>query len=111
MVGPTVLMVSIGTGAPARMDSSKKTNCSMAERPWPAVLLGPADAEPAVLAHLAHDPPHAGPMPRRGELLLDLGCQELGVVRPQLLAELLLLLGVCDVHGQPSRLPLYKNTF
>jgi hypothetical protein len=33
MVGPTVLIVSIGTGAPARIDSSKKMNCSMAERP------------------------------------------------------------------------------
>jgi hypothetical protein len=33
MVGPTVLMVSMGTGAPARIDSSKKMNCSMAERP------------------------------------------------------------------------------
>jgi hypothetical protein len=33
MVGPTVLIVSIGTGAPARIDSSKKMNCSMSERP------------------------------------------------------------------------------
>ena len=35
MVGPTVLMVSMGTGAPLRIDSSKKMNCSMAERPCP----------------------------------------------------------------------------
>ena len=40
MVGPTVLMVSIGTGAPARIDSSKKMNCSRAERPWPPYSLG-----------------------------------------------------------------------
>ena len=32
-VGPTVLMLSIGTGAPARIDSSKKMNCSIALRP------------------------------------------------------------------------------
>ncbi len=31
IVGPTVLMVSMGTGAPARIDSSKNTNCSIAE--------------------------------------------------------------------------------
>ncbi len=33
IVGPTVLMVSIGTGAPARIDSSKKMNCSIGPRP------------------------------------------------------------------------------
>ncbi len=33
MVGPTVLMVSMGTGAPARIDSSKKMYCSMAPSP------------------------------------------------------------------------------
>jgi hypothetical protein len=31
-VGPTVLMVNIGTGAPARIDSSKKMNCSMTKK-------------------------------------------------------------------------------
>ena len=40
MVGPTVLMVSMGTGAPLRMDSSKKMNCSRAERPWPPYSVG-----------------------------------------------------------------------
>jgi hypothetical protein len=32
-VGATELIVSIGTGAPARMDSSKKMNCSIGPRP------------------------------------------------------------------------------
>jgi len=35
IVGPMALIVSIGTGAPARIDSSKKMNCSIADRPWP----------------------------------------------------------------------------
>ena len=49
MVGPTVLMVSMGTGAPARIDSSKKMNCSMAERPWPPHSLGqPMPSQPSV---------------------------------------------------------------
>ncbi len=33
-------MVSMGTGAPARIDSSKKMYCSMAERPWPPYSVG-----------------------------------------------------------------------
>ena len=49
MVGPTVLMVSMGTGAPARIDSSKKMNCSMAERPWPPYSVGqPMPSQPSV---------------------------------------------------------------
>jgi hypothetical protein len=39
-VGPTVLIVSIGTGAPARIDSSKKMNCSTGVRPWPPCSVG-----------------------------------------------------------------------
>ena len=31
MVGPTVLMVSMGIGAPSATDSSKQMNCSTAE--------------------------------------------------------------------------------
>ncbi len=33
IVGATELIVSIGTGAPARIDSSKKMNCSIWLRP------------------------------------------------------------------------------
>ena len=48
MVGPTVLMVSIGTGAPARIDSSKKMYCSMADRPWPPYSVGhPMPSQPS----------------------------------------------------------------
>ena len=48
MVGPTVLMVSMGTGAPARMDSSKKTNCSTAVKPRPPYSLGqPTPSQPS----------------------------------------------------------------
>ncbi len=48
IVGPTVLIVSIGTGAPLRIDSSKKMNCSMAERPWPPHSFGqPMPSQPS----------------------------------------------------------------
>ena len=76
IVGPTVLMVSIGTGAPARIDSSKKMNCSMGPAALAAVLLGPADAEPAVGRHLLDDR-RASPCRCRGAgLRLDLGRQQ-----------------------------------
>ncbi len=48
IVGPTVLMVSIGTGAPQRMDSSKKMNCSIWLRPWPPYSSGqPMPSQPS----------------------------------------------------------------
>ena len=51
IVGPTVLSVSIGTGAPARIDSSKKMNWSTGPRPWPPYSLGqPMPAQPS--AHI-----------------------------------------------------------
>ncbi len=47
-VGPTVLMVSIGTGAPARIDSSKKMNCSIADLPCPPYWVGhPIPSQPS----------------------------------------------------------------
>ena len=58
-------MVSIGTGAPLRIDSSKKMNCSMAERPWPPHSLGqPMPSQPS-LAHLLDHLAHLGPDPVR----------------------------------------------
>ena len=49
IVGPTVLMVSIGTGAPMRIDSSKKMNCSIWLRPWPPYSVGqPMPSQPSV---------------------------------------------------------------
>ena len=51
IVGATELMVSIGTGAPARIDSSKNTNCSMGVIPLPPHSLGhPTPAQPS--AHI-----------------------------------------------------------
>jgi hypothetical protein len=48
IVGPTVLMVSMGTGAPARIDSSKKMNCSISERPCPPYSRGqPMPSQPS----------------------------------------------------------------
>ena len=41
-------MVSIGTGAPARIDSSKKMNCSIGPRPWPPYSVGqPMPSQPS----------------------------------------------------------------
>jgi hypothetical protein len=43
-----MLMVSNGTGAPARIDSSKKMNCSMADRFCPPYSSGqPMPAQPS----------------------------------------------------------------
>src|SRR5439155_18056707 len=39
-VGPTLLIVSSGTGAPARDASSKKMSCSIGERSWPPYSFG-----------------------------------------------------------------------
>ena len=70
-----------------------------------AVLLGPADAQPAVLAHLAYGFLGLGAahLPRR-HLLLDLGGDDLGEVLPQLLLqfELLGVLHVDESHSRPG---------
>ncbi len=69
-----------------------------------AVLRRPADAEPAVGAHLLDDLAH-----RRADAvgadegLLHLRRQQLGVVVPQLLAQGLLFLVIADVHPCPPR--------
>src|SRR5215472_2561738 len=88
IVGPTVLMVRKGTGAPARCASSKKMNCSMAERPWPPN----SDAQPAVAAQLQRQlavGTAAGLAVRHRRL--DLGRHHVCEVGTQLVAELLLL--------------------
>ena len=102
MVGPTVLMVSMGTGAPARIDSSKKMYCSMAERPWPPYSVGhPMPSQPSV-GHLLDHPPHVGTdAVAVGQLGLHLGGEQVGVVLAQPVPERLLFLGVADLHGVP----------
>ena len=51
IVGATELIVSIGTGAPERIDSSKKTNCSIGVMPRPPHSFGqPTPAQPS--AHI-----------------------------------------------------------
>src|SRR5262249_29473244 len=69
-----------------------------------AVLGGPADPEPPVLPHLPDDlTVRLADAVAARERFLDLGRQQLLVVRPQLAAHLLLLLAVPDVH-QSSKL-------
>jgi hypothetical protein len=47
-VGPTVLTVSIGTGAEARIDSSKKRKWSTSSRPCPPYSFGqPKQSQPS----------------------------------------------------------------
>ena len=63
IVGATELIVSIGTGAPARIDSSKKTNCSIGVRPLPPHSFGqptPAQPSEAICFHVAFE---TGPTP------------------------------------------------
>src|SRR5206468_190761 len=78
--------------------------------PLAAVLPRPAHAGPAVLAHLLPDAAHERPDAAGvGELLLDLGGEELGVVVAQLPTEPLLLLGVADVHAVPLEAKQLKH--
>src|SRR5215207_10724211 len=60
-----------------------------------AVLLGPADPEPAFLAHLPDDlPVHGADAVPACEAFLDLGCQQFVVVGAELTPQVLLLLAV-----------------
>jgi hypothetical protein len=83
IVGPTVLRVTNGNGAPACCTSSKKMNCSTAERPCPPYSFGqPIPSQPSVphgpeariaLAWMAHG--------------LGVTAQQPGEIFAQLLAE------------------------
>ena len=100
IVGATLLIVSIGTGAPARIDSSKNTNCSIAERPWPPYSSGqPIPAQPS--AHICFQIARIGPpMPTRlAELGHRVGIEQLLVVLAESRAQVFLLRGVADLHG------------
>src|SRR5690242_11503657 len=93
IVGPTVLMVSIGTDRLVEEDELLDGRAFLA-----APLLRPADAGPAVLAHLLPDGTHLGTdAPAVAQLLPHIRREQLLVVGAQLLAERLLLLVVRDV--------------
>src|SRR4029434_6562803 len=72
-----------------------------------AVLLRPADAEPAVAAHAADDLPGHRPahvFPLFHERAAQLGREEVAVVGAQLLAERVLLGGEIEMHRGAGRL-------
>ena len=99
IVGPTVLIVSIGTGAPARIDSSKKMNCSIGRLPWPPHSVGqPMPAHPS--AHICfHTRRGAGPTPPLcGELGHGVRVEQPVVVGAQLGSQRLLLGGEAEVQ-------------
>ncbi len=58
MVGPTVFMVSMGTGAPALHRLVEEDELLRRGQAATAVLGGPAHAEPLIGAHLPHDLAH-----------------------------------------------------
>ncbi len=65
-----------------------------------AVLGRPPDAQPAVLGHLLDHASHVGPdAVTFGQLRLDLGGEQVGVVLTQPVPERLLFVGVADLHG------------
>jgi hypothetical protein len=98
IVGPTVLMVSIGTGAHRLVEEDELLDLRPA---LAAVLLGPADAEPAVGAHALHDRAHGGAdAVAVVQLLADLRRQELRVVRAEVAAQGFLFFAVADVHAE-----------
>ena len=93
IVGATELIVSIGTGAPARIDSSKKTNCSIGVRPLPPHSFGQPTPDPAVGGHLLpHRLRDRADALALAQVLFDLGRQQLVVVRAQLVAQRLVFL-------------------
>ena len=105
MVGPTVLMVTNGngrTGAPRLVEEDELVR----RRPsLPAELLRPADAEPAVLADLAHHlAPGLAALAALGQAGPHLVGQEIGVVLAQFGPQLLLFGALFEEHrGAASR--------
>ena len=100
IVGATELIVSIGTGAPARIDSSKKTNCSIGVRPWPPYSFGqPTPAQPSAAICFQIVLRDRADALALAEVVLDLGREQLVVVGAQLVAQRLVLLAQADVHG------------
>ena len=105
IVGPTVLMVRNGTGAPATRRLVGEDELVERRAAAAAVLLGPAEGQPAVGAHLPDgvlvDRPVAvfalalqcGP---------PLGGHEAREVAAQFAAQLFVLGGVIDVHPGPQ---------
>ena len=106
-----LLRAEVHDRRPDRVDGEHGHRCTAAHRlveedellngrtALAAPFLGPADAEPAVAAHLLDDLAHDGPdAVRLREVLLELGRQEVLVVGAQLALERLLLLGQGNFH-------------
>ena len=75
-----------------------------------AVLVGPADAEPAVGAHLPDHPAHDRPDALAvTQLAARVVVEQVVVVVAELLAELLLVFGVGHVHVVPSRVAFRRE--
>jgi hypothetical protein len=102
IVGPTLLSVSIGT-AHRRIDSSKKMNCSIAERPGRRTPWA-SRCPPSRRAHLL---PDATGRFAHGVRFVQFGhrgrIQQLLVVAPQLLLHRQLLWRVPDLHDDSGR--------
>src|SRR5215831_9541133 len=92
MVGPTVLMVRNGTGAPAMAASSVKISWSSIVPPRPPAIA--AELPDHLAVGLAVPVLPVG----RGEGLPDVGRHQAGEVLAQLLAEPLLLGRVGELH-------------
>ena len=99
IVGATELIVSIGTGAPGPHRLVEEDELLDRAAALAAVLGGPADAEPPVGAHLLHDLAHdRADALGVAQLATRLVVEQLVVVRAQLAAQLLFLVGVRQVH-------------
>ena len=100
IIGPTVDRVTNGNGARARWTSVKKMNWSVGRASLAPVLDRPADAEPAVGAHLADDPAERLAALGLGvEVVAHLGGEQLGEVGPELGAQCQLVRRLFEVHG------------
>ena len=104
IVGPTVLTVTKGNGAPARRVSSKKMNWSVAGRPWPPNSLGhPMPSQPSLPIWRTTCAPRLAALAAVAEPGPDLVGQQLGVVGAQLRAQGQLLGGLFEEHGAVPR--------
>ena len=97
-------MVSMGTGRPGPHRLVEEDVLLDGRAALAPVLGGPADAQPAVLGHLLDHPPHVGADPVAvGQLGLDLGGEQVGVVLAEAVPESLLVPRCSRSPWGPSR--------
>ena len=95
-----MLRVTNGNGRPGPLDLGEEDELVRGRAALAAELLGPADPEPAVLAHAPDQrAEHLAALGLAVEGLADVVGEQLGEVRPELLPQGQLLGSLFEVHG------------